>query len=431
MRAVYFDCFAGASGDMIVGALLDLGLDLEALNRALASLNVKGFGLRAERVKRCGIAATKFHVDIDQATQPDRRLANIRSIIEASSISQLAKTRSIAAFELIARVEARVHGTTTEEVHFHEVGAVDSIVDIVAAMVGVEILELDEFVSSPLRLGRGMVKTSHGVLPVPAPATALLVEGISAYAGDLEGEFLTPTGAAILKTLCCSFGSMPRMNVKSVGYGAGSREFEGFPNTLRLIAGEITSDIRSRRSGQPQADSTSPDGQVDGNVAAEKPRQETVVVVETNIDDMNPQVIGYVLERVLGLGARDAFANPVQMKKGRPGILLTVVCDPERRDEITRLLLVETTTLGVRYHEAQRRVLDRTVEVVDTPYGEVRVKVARDQGRTLHFQPEYEDCAALAREQGVALIEIQSAASAAYRLRLVSQGENDEQGEEE
>jgi hypothetical protein len=389
MRAIYFDCFAGVSGDMILGALVDLGLDPQSIERELASLKLSGYRVRTERVNRSGISAVKFNVDVDQAGQPIRTFADIRALIEGSKLSDLVKKRSLSAFRSLAEAEARVHSTTIELVHFHEVGAIDSIVDTVGAMIGFELLGFKRFFASSLRVGCGTVAAAHGVLPVPAPATALLLQGVPVYAGDLEGEFVTPTGAAILTTLCEEFGPMPPFDLDGVGYGAGSRDHAGFPNTLRVAAGEIA---EAGAGGDPG-----------------------VLVIETNIDDMNPQVCGYVIERALELGARDAFITPVQMKKGRPGILLTIVCDAELLDAMSELVLTETTTLGVRYYEAKRRILERSFVTVQTRYGEARVKVARARGRTLHFQPEYEDCAALARSQGVPLIEVQSAVSAAYR----------------
>jgi uncharacterized protein (TIGR00299 family) protein len=397
--AAYFDCFAGASGDMIVGALLDLGADRDLLKRGLASLKLDGFELRVERVTRCDLAATKFTVDLARLSQPARTLRDIEALVGGSSLSETVKARAMAAFRLLAEAEAEVHGTSVDKVHFHEVGAVDSIVDTVGAMLCVESLGLRRFAASPLRLGRGTVEAEHGLLPVPAPATALLVRGVPVFAGDFDGEFLTPTGAAILRVLCDSYGPLPPMRIAAVGCGAGTRDPAGLPNALRVLAG--------RFEAEP---SRSPNASGHGG-------SDSVMVVETNIDDMNPQVCGYVLERALAMGARDAFVTPVQMKKGRPGILLTVVCLPEELDAMTRLLLAETTTLGVRYYETGRRVLERTIEKVVTRFGEVRVKVARDGERTLHFQPEYDDCVRLAGEHRVPLIEVQAAASAAFAAR--------------
>jgi pyridinium-3,5-bisthiocarboxylic acid mononucleotide nickel chelatase len=402
MRVVYFDCFAGVSGDMTIGAQLDLGVDLESLKEQLSSLGLEGYEIKSRRVQRSFISATKFDVEVDQREQPARSLADIRSIINTSSLSHTTKSRSIAAFERLADAEAHVHGTTRDKVHFHEVGAVDSIIDTVGAMVGFELLGVDRFYSSPLRVGSGFIDTEHGQLPIPAPATAELLRGAPVYAGEIEGEFVTPTGAAIVATLCEEFGALPQMNISKVGYGAGSRDPKSFPNALRLMMGEIdqAEDIQTKVGAMA----------------------EETVVVETNIDDMNPQVYGFVMERAFALGALDVFMIPVQMKKDRPGVLLTVLCKHADAETMIDLLLCETTTFGVRYYNANRRVLDRVIETVDTEYGAVRIKVARDGARTLHFQPEYEDCARLAIESKKPLIEVQAAANAAYRRRSEQDG---------
>lgn len=393
MRSIYFDCFAGVSGDMTIGAQLDLGVELESLKEQLSSLELRGYEITSRRVQRSGISATKFDVEVDLRAQPARSLTDIRSIILASSLSDLTKSRSIAVFERLADAEACVHGTTPDKVHFHEVGAVDSIVDTVGAMIGFELLGVDRFFCSPLRVGSGLVDTEHGRLPIPAPATAELLRGATVYAGDIEGEFVTPTGAAIVATLCEEFGALPKMTIDRVGYGAGARDPKNFPNALRLLMGETAEDVlQSSDAG--------------------------VVVVETNIDDMNPQVCGFVMDRAFTLGALDVFMIPAQMKKDRPGILLTILCKPAGVETMIDLLLRETTTLGVRYYNTNRRVLERAVETVETEYGPVRIKVALDGARTLHFHPEYEDCARLAIESKTPLIEVQAAANAAYRRRL-------------
>jgi uncharacterized protein (TIGR00299 family) protein len=389
MRALYFDCFAGVSGDMLVGALLDLGVDPGALKQSLASLGLTGYDIKAARVKRSGIAATKFDVEVKEISQPARRLADIRAMIQRSELSEVTKVRSIQIFERLAEAEAHVHGVGVDQVHFHEVGAVDSIIDVVGAVLGFELLGIDRFYSSPLRVGRGTVQTEHGLLPIPAPATAELLRGVPVYSGELDGEYVTPTGAAILTSLCESFGPMPSLKIDRIGYGAGSRNPDGFPNALRLVLAEA----------------------VEGHQSAAA----RVMVIETNIDDMTPQVYGFVMDRAFALGALDVFFTPVQMKKDRPGVLLTVLCEQTKLDALCELLLLETTTLGVRCYEATRRVLEREVEVVQTPYGAVNIKVARKGNRTLHFQPEFEDCARLASEVGVPLIEVQERARAAYR----------------
>ena len=404
-RMVYFDCFAGVSGDMIIGALIDLGVDLDALNQQLSSLGLGGYEISTRAVQRSSIAATKFDVKIDQSTQPERTLAEISSIIAGSRLSDQCKARTTRVFERLAEAEARVHGTTPDKVHFHEVGAVDSIVDITGAVIGFELLGIEQFCCSPLRVGSGMVTSQHGRLPIPAPATTELLRGIPVYAGEIEGEFVTPTGAAIVATLCEVFGPMPQMNVCRVGYGAGSRDPEGFPNALRLMIGET---IESRSS----IDVIS---QVTGVGKAGSDGDETIVVIETTIDDMNPQVYGFVMDRAFALGALDVFMSPVQMKKDRPGVLLSVLSHTEKVEALIEMLLVQTTTLGVRYYEAKRRVLERLIEEVETAYGMVRIKVARHGGRTLHFQPEYDDCARLAVDTKTPLVDVQAAAIAAYK----------------
>jgi pyridinium-3,5-bisthiocarboxylic acid mononucleotide nickel chelatase len=391
MRVAFFDCFAGISGDMTIGALLDAGVDFEALKHQLSSLALSGYELDVENVKRSGIAATKFHVKVEEAKQPVRTLAVIGDLINNSQLSESVKAKSLKVFEKLAEAEARVHGTTVDRIHFHEVGAVDSILDIVGAMVGFEMLGVEKTCSSPLRVGFGSINVAHGLMPVPAPGTAELLRGLPIYAGEIEGEFVTPTGAAMVAVLCESFGAMPAMRIERIGYGAGSRDPKGFPNALRIVLGEEEEIARPIEEAQ------------------------TILVIETNIDDMNPQAYGYVMDKAFALGALDVFVMPIQMKKDRPAVMLTLLCEPKDFEALADLILSETTTLGLRYYEAGRRTLERHVEEVETDYGPVRVKVARDGRRTLHFQPEFEDCAEIARKTGISLIEAQSAASAAYR----------------
>lgn len=407
MRAVYFDCFAGVSGDMIIGAQLDIGVDLESMKQQLSSLGLNGYQISSRRVERSGIAATKFDVDVNTASQPARTLADIRAIIVGSSVSAHVKGQSIRVFERLAEAEALVHSTTSDRVHFHEVGAVDSIIDTVGAMIGFELLGVERFFCSPLRLGSGSVETELGRLPIPAPATAQLLRGAPVYAGDLEGEFVTPTGAAIVATLCGVFGPLPSIKVARIGYGAGTRNPNGFPNALRLMLGEIE-DESTEPVQRPRSEA-----QTQTKVYATS--DETIVVIETNIDDMNPQAYGFVMERGFALGALDMFMTPVQMKKDRPGVLVTVLSKPETVDALIEMLLAETTTLGVRYYDAKRRVLERTIETVETRYGPVRIKVARDGARTLHSQPEYEDCARVALAANKPFLEVHAAAAAAYK----------------
>ncbi|MBI3649544.1 MAG: nickel pincer cofactor biosynthesis protein LarC [Acidobacteria bacterium] len=391
MRVAYFDCFAGLSGDMTVGALLDAGVDFEALKKPLSSLALSGYELGVEKVKRSGISATKFTVTVEEAKQPARTLAVIREIIHNSQLSEAVQARSIKVFEKLAEAEAHVHGSTIEQIHFHEVGAVDSIIDIVGAIIGFELLGVEKFCASPLRVGFGSINVAHGLMPVPAPGTAELLKGLPIYAGDIEGEFVTPTGAAMVAVLCESFGAMPAMQMERIGYGAGSRDPKNFPNALRIVLGEVEEVER----------------QID--------EAQTILVIETNLDDMNPQAYGYVMDKALALGALDVFLTPIQMKKDRPAVKLTVLCASEDFEALADLLLRETTTLGLRYYEARRRTLERRFEAVETAYGTVRVKLAMRDGRVLHAQPEYEDCAKIAEKSGVSLIEAQAAASAAFR----------------
>jgi len=396
-RALYFDCFAGASGDMIVGALLDLGLELPALEAKLAGLKLDGYALSAEKVTRSGIAATKFVVKIAPGPHPHRGLQSIKTLIEESALDAKVKADSIRVFEALGRAEAKAHGQPLEDVHFHEVGAVDSIVDIVGTCIALHLLGVEQMVASPLRVGSGTVETEHGLLPIPAPGTAGLLGGVPVYAGEIQGEFLTPTGAALL-TSFCSFGVMPPMKIERTGYGAGSREYPGLPNVLRAIIGESTES--GAAPGTPQW----------GENAAT-----LVTVIETNIDDLNPQTYGYVFQRAFDLGALDVFVTSVQMKKDRPGSMLTVLSQPNKMDALITMLMEETTTLGVRYYEANRQVLARTIETVDTKYGPLRIKVARRGETVLHFQPEYDDCARAAKALRIPLIEVESEAAARYR----------------
>jgi uncharacterized protein (TIGR00299 family) protein len=405
MRLFYFDCFAGASGDMIIGAMLDLGLDLEELKTQISRLNLGGYHLSAHKVIKSGLSATKFDVKLEPQSQPHRTFKDIRNLIEEADLSDVVKKDSTKIFRRLAEAEAEAHGKPIDEIHFHEVGALDSIIDIVGTCIGFASLGAEQFLCSPLRVGHGTVQAQHGTLPIPAPGTAALLKDVPVYSGDLEGEFLTPTGAAILTTFC-TFGPMPASVFQKTGYGAGSRDHKGLANVLRITVAETDSSAGLGPTGWSEA------------AGADNLEQDRVIVIETNIDDMNPQAYGYVFERAFELGALDAFLTPVQMKKNRPGCLLTILAGPERLDALANMLVEETTTLGIRYYEARRQMLSRTIETVETKYGVIRIKVARHGDRTLHFQPEYEDCAEAARQSSVPLIEVQAAATALYRARV-------------
>jgi len=399
-RLVYFDCASGASGDMLLGALVDLGLPLDALRAELAKVPLGGYRLEARRVDRSGLQATKVDV-VQEAERPDhhhghrhehthahRGLREILDLLERSALAAEVKDRAASLFRRLAEAEAAVHGSRPEEVHFHEVGAVDSIVDVVGGVCGLAWLRADRFVASPLNLGTGTVTMSHGTFPVPPPATASLVKGVPVY-GAGEGELLTPTGALLVTGHAASYGPLPALRVEGIGYGAGSRDSRGRPNVLRLIVGEET-----------------------GSSAAAR-----VVVLEAEIDDASPQLLGPLIDALLAAGALDVFYTSIQMKKGRPGVLITVVGEPARREALEELLFRETTTLGIRRQEWDRTVLDREVVPVETAYGTIGVKVARRGGVVYNSQPEFDDCERAARARGVPVKEVWAAALAAWRSR--------------
>ncbi len=382
MRACYLDAFSGISGDMTVGALIDAGADFSALTEALDSLNT-GARFRVEKTKRRGIAASKFHVE-GAETKSHRHLSHILELIERSALPANAKANSQAIFRRLGNAEARVHDMPLEKVHFHEVGAVDSICDIVGACVGFDLLGIEEFFCGPVNVGSGTVQTEHGVLPVPAPATTELLKGAPVYARGPAMELTTPTGAAIASTLVSHFGPMPAMVISATGHGAGDREFSEHANVLRIIVGE--------RSGASEATAVS--------------------VLEANIDDASPQVLGYAMERLLKAGALDVTLEPVFMKKNRPGTLLRVIAKPEHRETLAAMIFAETTTLGLRTYEAERRVKARVIQEIETSYGKVRIKTSEDGW----FAPEYEDCRKLAIDRGVPLKQVLADANLAYAL---------------
>jgi pyridinium-3,5-bisthiocarboxylic acid mononucleotide nickel chelatase len=380
MKAAYFDCFSGISGDMTLGALVDAGCPLGLLRDELKGLDVPGWEISAEKVWKNGMAATHVSVRTED-TQTHRSLATIIGVLEKSRLAAAVRERASAIFRRLGEAEAAVHDVPIEKIHFHEVGAADAIVDIVGACLGFSVLGIEKFACSALNVGGGTAKMAHGVLPVPAPATARLLLGKPTYSNGVQKELVTPTGAAIVATLCQTFGPQPPMRMESIGYGAGTTDLEGQPNVLRIMVGESL--------------------EVSGAEFDEEVR-----VIEANLDDLNPQVYGYFVERALAAGALDVFTTPIQMKKGRPGTLLTLLCKPDRAKELMDLVFVETTTFGLRSYTAQRRVLPREWESVQTRFGEVRLKVARVKGKVLQVSPEYEDCRKLAEEKKVALREV-------------------------
>jgi uncharacterized protein (TIGR00299 family) protein len=375
MTIAYFDCFSGISGDMTLGALVDAGVSIDSLRSELAKLGLPGYEITAEKVKRFGIAATKVNVVIDQKNQKSRRLSDILSIINGSSLSPTIKEKSIRIFTRLAGAEAKVHGTTPDKIHFHEVGAIDSIVDIVGAVIGLELLGVSQIITSAVNVGSGTVQTSHGLLPIPAPATVEMLAGIPFYQSATQFELATPTGAAIISSLGESFGLLPPMNVSVIGYGAGDKDFPNMPNVLRLMIGE----------------------------PAAVYEQDTSIVIETNIDDMNPQVYDYLIEKLMAQGAQDVYLTPIIMKKGRPAVLLSALADRAKTDAILDTIFRETTSIGVRIQEVSRKKLDREIREVDTPYGKVRIKITKRGKEVLTVTPEYEDCRKIAEEKQVPL----------------------------
>jgi uncharacterized protein (TIGR00299 family) protein len=457
MRIAYLECFSGMSGDMFLGALVDAGVPARVFEETVAALGV-GARLEISRVVRSGISATKVDVWVggekdlpreeyweqgqhghshgDHANSSEeqhahaghsrslpgessrarvpaphehlpnehehsyehshgRGLTEIRRVISAAALSAGAKKTAIGVFEALGAAEAKIHNTSVGSVHFHEVGAVDALVDIVCAAVGAEALGVDEIICSSLNVGGGTMMCAHGTFPVPAPATVELLKGAPVYSSGLQAELVTPTGAAIVKTLARRFASFPEMKIEKSGYGAGSRDFPGHPNVVRLVIGEATA-VAS---------------------LAANTAMETVTVLEANLDDLNPQVFGYVMDRLLEEGALDVFGMPVQMKKSRPGTLLTVLCKPEDAGKLTRLIFTETTTLGVRRREEVRQTLARRWESVRTQWGDVRIKIASMNGTVTNFAPEYEDCRRIAAEHHVPLKTVMGEAVEAYQVR--------------
>lgn len=387
-KLAYFDCFSGVSGDMTLGALVDAGADLRAIEAELRKLPVAGWSLEAEKVKRGALAATLVKVTTKE-THHHRGLTKILDSIGKAGLEPRVAERASAIFRRLGEAEARIHNTTVEQVHFHEVGALDAIVDIVGAAVGCELLGIEEFACSAVNVGGGRAQTAHGPLPVPAPASIEMLRGKPVYSSGIEKELTTPTGAAIVSTLCAHFGALPPMTASAIGYGAGSWELPEQANVLRLVIGESA-------------------------VASARPGEQIVTVLETNLDDMNPQIYGYIAEQAFAAGALDVYATAVQMKKGRPGVLLTLLCEPQQADGLAALLFRETTTLGVRSYEARRRVLARETVTVETALGRVRMKLARLNGSVLNAAPEYEDCRRIAAERGVPLKQVLAEAALAF-----------------
>jgi uncharacterized protein (TIGR00299 family) protein len=433
MRIAYLDCFSGISGDMFLGALVDAGVPRSLFETAVAALNV-GARLEISRVNRSGISGTKvdvianevrdqpremsvsasqnhlhFHTyrgDDEQEHAPHkhhgRALSEIRKVISKAELSASAKQTAITIFEKLGAAEAKIHDVPIEQIHFHEVGAVDALVDIVCAAVGAEAMAVDEFICSPLNVGGGTVTCAHGTFPVPAPATVELLKNAPVYSSGIQAELVTPTGAAIVATLAKRFAPFPQMNIDKTGYGAGTRDFPGHANVLRITIGES---VAEKHAGV-NARATS--------ASATHASHETITVLEANLDDLSPQVFGYVMNQLLEAGALDVFGTAVQMKKNRPGTLLTVLAKPEDAGKLSQIIFAETTTLGVRRREESREVLARKWQTVSTRFGDVRIKLASMNGTVTNYAPEYEDCRRIAAEQRVPLKTVMQEAVQEY-----------------
>lgn len=374
-KIAYFDCCSGISGDMVLGALIDCGLDIKVLRKELAKLPVKDYSISASKDERHHITGINFCVRFKDS-HLHRNFKEIKTLISRSSLSQRAKGLSISIFETLAKAEAKVHGCKADDVHFHEVGAVDSIIDIVGTAIAIEYLGIEKVYASSLPLGSGWVNASHGKMPVPAPATLEILKDVPIAKSIVASELTTPTGAAIIKTLAEDFGSMPHMRIEKTGYGIGDKSFEEIPNILRVVIGK-------------------------GEACPER-----LIVLETNIDDMNPQIYDYLMSRLFKKGALDVFLIPIQMKKGRPAILLKALCNENKKDMLMNIIFEETTTIGIRSYEVDRRCLERNIKEVSTPYGKVKVKVSEKDGKLINIQPENEDCKKVAEKKNIPLKEV-------------------------
>ena len=370
---------------MILGAMVGAGVEPRALIEQLSLLDVHGYSIDFEHVDRSGINATYAKVQTPRE-HSHRHLSHILKIIYDSRLPSTVKDRAAKIFSRLAQAEARVHNQSIEQVHFHEVGALDAILDVVGASICFELARIERFVCSPLHVGSGTVDMEHGRFPVPPPAVAELLKEVPVYSSDIKGELVTPTGAAIISTVCDEYGPLPAMKLESTGYGAGTREYEKFPNALRVLIGET----QQQSAG------------------------ETLWVLETNVDDLSPQVFGHVMDRALESGALDCYLTPIQMKKNRPGVLLSVLCRPSDKEHLEQLLFAETTTLGVRSYQVERRALEREIVSVQTQYGPIDVKVARLNGHVINEMPEFEQCRAAALKAGVPLRSVEKAARLAF-----------------
>jgi pyridinium-3,5-bisthiocarboxylic acid mononucleotide nickel chelatase len=392
MKLAYLDCSSGISGDMFLAALIDAGVPGDQLFGELKKLPLGFYEFKRTRAVRSSLVGTRIDIRVPRE-QPHRHLSDIKTLIEQAGLPERAARNASKIFSSLAEVEAKLHNTTPDQIHFHEVGAVDAILDIVGVCVGIELLGVTDLICSPLNVGGGRVNAAHGTLPIPAPATTELLKGVPVYSTGVEGELVTPTGAALVTGLASEFGPLPAMKIESIGYGAGAKDFPGHPNIARLFVGERTEIIAGAKG---------------------LPGDEVVSVIEANLDDMNPQIYGYLQEQALAAGALDVTCTSTQMKKNRPGLTISILCEPAKSDALSQLLFEQTTTIGVRIYEARRKVLEREHVTVETAYGPIRIKEARSAGKVMNATPEFDDCQKLANEKLVPLKEVMAAAEAAY-----------------
>jgi len=384
MKIAYVDCFSGISGDMVLGALVDLGVDIVYLRKELDKLGISGYTISAKKVEKNHICGTKVDIDAKEGHK-HRGLRDINGIIDKSALDKDVKDLSKKIFLRLGEAESRVHNTDIEKIHFHEVGALDAIIDIVGIAIGLKKINVDKIYCSKLHVGSGFVRCAHGIMPVPAPATIELLKGFPAYSTDVKGELVTPTGAAVITSIARDFGGMPQMRVDKIGYGAGKSDFE-HPNLLRIVIGERADDC-------------------DNDVTD---------VIEANIDDMNPEYYGHVIEKLLESGALDAYLTNIMMKKGRPAVKLSVICAQENTDRLAEIIFRETTTLGVRIYETRRKKLFVEKKEVVTKYGTIGIKIGKLKSGIVTVSPEYRDCKKIADEKDVALRDVYDLAKKRY-----------------
>jgi len=390
MKILYFDCFSGVSGNMILGAMVDAGIDIKALKKELKKLDLHGYSLKVSKVKRKGIKGTKVDVIVDKKKHLHHtHYKDIKRLIERSKLPEKIKEDSLSIFKNIAEAEAKIHRTSVDNVHFHEVGAVDSIVDVVGTSICISLLNSDTILSSPINTGKGMVKTEHGLLPVPAPATTEMLKGFPSYSSDIEFELATPTGVGIITAMAKASNTIPVMKTNVIGYGAGSKDFSDSPNLLRIMIGE-------------------------GYSPSE---QDSITVIESNIDDMNPQFYDHIMNRIFDAGALDVFLTPIIMKKNRPAVKITLLSDNDNVNKLADILLKETTSFGLRMYKTERIKLEKEIKTVKTEYGSTKVKIGKKNGKIINIAPEYEDCKRIANERGISIREVYEKVKSATRIK--------------